>query len=72
MRILACRAMITVEVSRLIHRRKIVDRPIRWKNECKGRKAILTERAQRIGKSIICEEFAKREYSAFYDDVPVK
>ena len=38
---------------------------LEWKRESKGSKAILIEGARRIGKSTICEEFAKNEYDNY-------
>ena len=49
----------------MILRRKIYDRFLEWKKECNGSKAILIEGARRIGKSTICEEFAKNEYESY-------
>ena len=37
---------------------------LRWKNTCKGSKALLIEGARRIGKSTLCESFAKKEYKS--------
>lgn len=47
----------------MIFKRKIYKKLLEWKNECNGEKALLVEGARRIGKSTICEEFAKNEYS---------
>ncbi len=49
----------------MVFRRKIYDKLLNWKNETKGSKAILIEGARRIGKSTICEEFAKNEYESY-------
>lgn len=49
----------------MVFRRKIYDKLLNWKNEAKGSKAILIEGARRIGKSTICEEFAKNEYESY-------
>lgn len=49
----------------MILRRKLYSRLLDWKNETKGSKAILIEGARRIGKSTICEEFAKNEYDNY-------
>lgn len=46
----------------MIFRRKVYEQLLKWKKECNGSRAILLEGARRIGKSTICEEFAKREY----------
>lgn len=49
----------------MILKRKIYNKLLAWKEECKGSKAILIEGARRIGKSTIAEEFAKNEYSSY-------
>ena len=46
-------------------KRKIYDKLLAWKKECKGSKAILIEGARRIGKSTVCEEFGKNEYQSY-------
>ena len=46
-------------------RRKIYDRLLDWKNNRRGRTALLIEGARRTGKSYIVEEFAKNEYKSF-------
>ena len=46
-------------------RRKMYQKLLNWKNECKGTKAVLLEGARRIGKSTICEEFARNEYKSY-------
>lgn len=49
----------------MLFKRKIYDKLLSWKNECKGTKALLVEGARRIGKSTIVEEFAKNEYRSY-------
>lgn len=49
----------------MILKRKIYDKLIAWKNESKGKKALLIEGARRIGKSTIIKEFARKEYKSF-------
>lgn len=49
----------------MILKRKIYDKLLAWKEECKGSKAVLIEGARRIGKSTIAEEFAKNEYKSY-------
>lgn len=49
----------------MILRRKIYDKLLEWKNESKGKKALMVEGARRIGKSTICEEFGKNEYDSY-------
>lgn len=38
---------------------------LKWKNESRGKSALLIEGARRIGKSTIAEEFAKKEYKSY-------
>lgn len=49
----------------MIFKRKIYDKLLNWKNTYSGSTAILVEGARRIGKSTICEEFAKNEYKSY-------
>lgn len=49
----------------MILKRKIYKKLLEWKNECQGKKALLTEGARRMGKSTICEEFGKNEYESY-------
>ena len=49
----------------MVFKRKIYNKLLKWKNESKGSKAILIEGARRIGKSTVCEEFAKNEYGSY-------
>lgn len=49
----------------MILKRKTYSKLLEWKEEAKGSKAILIEGARRIGKSTICEEFAKNEYDNY-------
>ena len=49
----------------MIFRRKIYDRLIEWKKECRGTRAILIEGERRIGKSTVAEEFARKEYGKY-------
>lgn len=46
-------------------KRKIYNSLLRWKNEEKGKVALLVEGARRVGKSFIVEEFAKNEYKSY-------
>ena len=46
-------------------KRKIYDTMLNWKNEQKGRTALLIKGARRVGKSTIAEEFAKNEYKSY-------
>jgi len=49
----------------MILKRKIYNKLLLWKKECNGSKALLIEGARRIGKSTVCEEFAKNEYQSY-------
>lgn len=49
----------------MIFKRKIYYKLLNWKNTYNGKRAILVEGARRIGKSTICEEFAKNEYKSY-------
>jgi len=49
----------------MILKRKIYDKLLAWKKECNGSKVLLIEGARRIGKSTVCEEFAKNEYQTY-------
>lgn len=49
----------------MILKRKIYKKLCEWKEETKGSKAMLIEGARRIGKSTICEEFARNEYESY-------
>jgi predicted AAA+ superfamily ATPase len=44
--------------------RKAYDRLVEWKNQRQGRSAMLIEGARRVGKSVLAEEFGRREYAA--------
>ena len=46
-------------------KRKIYNRLIEWKNNCKGTTAMMIDGARRVGKSFIAEEFARREYRSY-------
>ena len=46
-------------------KRKIYNELLKWKQEEKGRVAILIDGARRVGKSYIVKEFAKNEYKSF-------
>lgn len=49
----------------MIFKRKIYQKLLEWKTRDKGKKALLIEGARRIGKSTICEEFARNEYKSY-------
>ena len=49
----------------MVLRRKIYNTLLDWKKNSKRTKAILIEGARRIGKSTVCEEFAKNEYKSY-------
>ncbi|NLL95018.1 MAG: ATP-binding protein [Thermoplasmatales archaeon] len=46
-------------------RRKIYDRLLEWKRECRGEYAILIEGARRVGKSTVARTFGKNEYKSY-------
>ena len=46
-------------------KRNIYNELLKWKEEEKGRVAILIDGARRVGKSYIVKEFAKNEYKSF-------
>ena len=49
----------------MVLKRKIYSKLLEWTEEASGSKAILIEGARRIGKSTVCEEFAKKEYDNY-------
>lgn len=48
-----------------VFKRKIYDKLVEWKNESRGKTALMIEGARRIGKSTVAEEFAKNEYDSY-------
>ena len=46
-------------------KRKVYNDILRWKNESKGKTALLIEGARRVGKSYIVEKFAKENYKSY-------
>ena len=46
-------------------KRKIYGQLVKWKNEQKGKSALLIEGARRIGKSYIVEAFGRNEYKSY-------
>lgn len=55
---------VVMEPERLF-KRKIYDRILKWKEQSKGKSALLIEGARRIGKSTIVKAFAQNEYESF-------
>lgn len=51
--------------SKIIFKRKIYNRLLKWKLEEQGHTALLIEGARRIGKSTLAEEFGKNEYKSY-------
>lgn len=47
-----------------IFKRKIYNQILKWKEENKGKSALLIEGPRRVGKSTIVKEFAKKEYES--------
>jgi len=45
-------------------KRKIYDDLVAWKNRSGGTTALMIEGARRVGKSFLCEQFAKSEYKS--------
>ena len=46
-------------------KRKIYDQLLLWKNNRKGKSAMMIEGARRVGKSYIVREFAQKEYKSY-------
>ena len=49
----------------IVLKRKIYNDILKWKNESKGKTALLIEGARRVGKSYIVESFAKDNYKTY-------
>ena len=49
----------------MIFKRNIYEKLLKWKKQSNGKTALLIEGALHIGKSTICEEFAKNEYDSY-------
>ena len=49
----------------MIFKRKVYNKLIEWKQNEKGKSALLIEGARRIGKSTVVEEFAKNNYKSY-------
>lgn len=52
-------------MEKIVFKRKIYNKILKWKNESNGETALMVQGARRIGKSTIVEEFAKNEYSSY-------
>ena len=52
-------------MAKMIFKRKIYDRLLKWKRERNGQSALLVQGARRVGKSTIVEQFAKKEYQSY-------
>lgn len=46
-------------------KRKIYNKLVDWKKKSNGESALLINGARRVGKSFVCEEFAKNEYKSY-------
>ena len=46
-------------------KRKLYSKMLRWKEQWKGKYALLIEGARRVGKSTLVEQFAKKEYKTY-------
>ncbi len=53
-----------MEKNKTYFRRKIYDTLLKWKEESKGKTAMLIQGARRVGKSTLVREFARREYKS--------
>ncbi len=60
-----CTVKQQVMESKRLFKRKIYERLLKWKQESKGKSALLIEGARRIGKSTIVQAFARNEYESF-------
>ena len=49
----------------MIIKRKLYSELLEWKNNRKGKTAILIKGARRTGKSYLCEQFGKNEYKSY-------
>ena len=49
----------------MVFKRLIYPELLKWKNESKGRTALLLEGARRVGKSTVAEEFGRNEYKSY-------
>ena len=49
----------------ILFKRKFYEKLLSWKCESNGSRALLIEGARRIGKSTLCENFAKKEYKSY-------
>jgi len=49
----------------VILKRKIYDELLSWKSRSNGATALMIDGARRVGKSFICEQFAKNEYKSY-------
>lgn len=49
----------------MIFKRKLYDKMLQWKEERKGKSALLIKGARRVGKSTLVEAFAQKEYKSY-------
>jgi predicted AAA+ superfamily ATPase len=54
-----------IEVFRMVLKRKIYQRILKWKNESNGASALLIDGARRVGKSFLCQQFGENEYKSY-------
>jgi predicted AAA+ superfamily ATPase len=45
--------------------RKTYSTMLAWKKRSKGKAALMIDGARRVGKSYLCEQFAKNEYGSY-------
>lgn len=48
-----------------IFKRKLYDKLLDWKNNRKGKTAVMIEGARRVGKSTLAKQFAENEYDSY-------
>ena len=49
----------------MVLKRKIYDKLLSWKSVSNGSTALMIDGARRVGKSFLCEQFAKNEYKSY-------
>ena len=49
----------------MILKRKLYDELLEWKRKSNGETALMIDGARRVGKSFLCEQFAKNEYKSY-------
>lgn len=49
----------------VVLKRKLYDRLLKWKANSNGASALMIDGARRVGKSFLCEQFARNEYRSY-------